>query len=103
MNIGSLAVPFAAAAGGGRRSASYELAGASSRDYQRGDQISFYVTGEKKKVSVVDNSQLLADAPPERNENVQYYIGKMEELFKKFSEFAAPGERGDENPLGLEF
>lgn len=88
--------------GKGRRSASYELAGASNRDYQRGDQVSFYVTGDKKNVSVVDNSQLLADAPEERNENVKYYLGKFDELVKKFAEFTKETEQ-DSNALGLEF
>jgi DNA polymerase elongation subunit (family B) len=90
------------AGGKGRRSASYELAGASTRDYQRGDQVSFYVTGDKKNVSVVDNSQLLSDASEERNENVKYYLGKLDELVKKFAEFTKEPEQ-DSNSLGLEF
>jgi len=75
--------------GKGRRSAAYELAGASGRDYRRGDQVSFYITGEKAKVSVVDNSRLLADAPPERDENIKYYLAKLEELHEKFLECLA--------------
>jgi hypothetical protein len=74
-------------AGEGRRSAAYELAIASKRDYRRGDQVSFYVTGNKQKVSAVDNSRLLADAPAQRDENIPYYLGKLEELRKKFAEF----------------
>lgn len=73
--------------GSGRRSAAYELAIASGRDYQAGDQVSFYITGDRKKVSVVDNSRLLADAPPERDENIVYYQDKLDELVKKFSAF----------------
>ena len=74
-------------AGEGRRSAAYELAIASKRDYRRGDQVSFYITGNKQKVSVVDNSRLLVDAPAQRDENIPYYLGKLEELRKKFAEF----------------
>ncbi|MDD5599689.1 MAG: DNA polymerase domain-containing protein, partial [Victivallaceae bacterium] len=73
--------------GDGRRSASYELALASGRDYQRGDQITYYITGDKKNVSVVDNSKLLADAPEQRDENTVYYLNKLAELHKKFEEF----------------
>ena len=73
--------------GGGRRSASYELALASNRDYQRGDQITYYITGDKKNVSVVDNSKLLSDAPEQRNENTIYYLNKLAELRKKFEKF----------------
>jgi DNA polymerase elongation subunit (family B) len=75
------------ASGNGRRSASYELALASSRDYRRGDQVSYYITGDKKRVAVVDSSCLLADAPEHRNDNVAYYMNKLEELYKKFSDF----------------
>lgn len=83
-----------------RRSAAYALAIKSGRDYRQGDQVSFYVTGEKKKVSVVDNSRLLADAPAERDENVAYYLEKLEELYKKFSQFL-PADRIKEEKDGL--
>jgi len=79
-------------AGGGRRSAAYELAAASKRDYRRGDQVSFYVTGTKKNVSIFDNSRLLADAPPQRDENINYYLAKLDELYNKFSDFIPTGE-----------
>lgn len=75
------------AAGTGRRSAAYELAIASGRDYRAGDQVSFYITGDRKKVSVVDNSRLLADAPAERDENIPYYQDKLDELVKKFADY----------------
>ena len=73
--------------GNGRRSAAYELALGSSRDYRRGDQVSLYIVGDKKRVSVVDNSKLLHDAPEQRDDNIPYYLGKLEELHKKFAEF----------------
>ena len=75
------------ATGKSRRSAAYELAIASDRDYQRGDQVHYYITGDKKKVSVVDNSKLFADAPEQRDENTLYYLNKLNELRKKFQEF----------------
>lgn len=70
-----------------RRSAAYELALRSKRAYKQGDQIAYYVTGEKKKVSVVDNSQLLKDATEKRNENTLYYIQKIDDLYTKFKPF----------------
>jgi hypothetical protein len=73
--------------GKGRRSAAYELAIASERDYQRGDQVTYYITGDKKRVPVVDNSRLLTDAPAQRDENTPYYLDKLNELRKKFEEF----------------
>ncbi|MDD5698731.1 MAG: DNA polymerase domain-containing protein [Victivallaceae bacterium] len=75
------------ASGQGRRSAAYELALASSRDYQRGDQITYYITGNSKKASVVDNSRLYADAPEQRDENTLYYLNKLNDLYDKFKEF----------------
>jgi len=89
-------------AGGSRRSAAYELAINSTRNYSQGDQISYYVTGIKKKVSIVENSSLLKDAPEQRNENITYYLGKLDDLFAKFAEFI-PNVQDDDNPLGLEF
>ncbi len=75
-------------AGNSRRSAAYELAIASGRDYRQGDQVTFYITGEKKRVSVVENAKLLSDAKDGiRDENVAYYLDKLEELQKKFTPF----------------
>ena len=74
--------------GKGRRSAVYELAIASERKYERGDQISYYVIGDKKKVPVVGNSKLLADNDgTERDENINYYVGKLADTVKKFADF----------------
>jgi DNA polymerase elongation subunit (family B) len=90
------------AEGDSRRSAAYELAIASGRDYQRGDQVSFYMTGNKRKASVVDNAKLLADANPEqRDENIAYYSGKLEELIEKFAEFI-PHQQGDGDLFSLQ-
>ena len=73
------------ASGKGRRSAAYELAIASGLDYRQGDQVAFYVTGDKKRLSVVDNAKLLATADGSRDENVAYYLAKVDELYKKFA------------------
>jgi len=79
------------------RSAAFELAIKSGRNYQAGDQVSYYITGVKKKVVAYENAKLVADWSPEaRDENVEYYAGKLEELAKKFMEFAAaPTNQGD--------
>ncbi len=87
---------------GGKRSAAYELAIKSGRAYQAGDQISFYVTGTKKNVSVVDNSCLLRDAPETRDENIAYYLAKLDDLHKKFSPFIKKKSGSDQElDLGL--
>ena len=86
------------AAGTGRRSAAYELAIRSKLDFQAGDQVTYYLTGEKKKVSVVDNAKLLSEAPAgERDENVAYYLNKLDELYANYRPFL-PEEK---TPLGF--
>ena len=72
------------AKGTSRRSAVYELALASGKSYRQGDQLSYYVTGIKKKVSVVDNCKLFKSEVKTRDENSSYYINKIEELYEKF-------------------
>jgi DNA polymerase I len=68
------------------RSAAYELALKSGRDYQPGDQISYYVTGDGKRVSVYDNCKLAEDFnPARRDENIDYYLDKLKSLYKKFA------------------
>jgi len=72
------------------RSASYELAIKSGRNYQPGDQITYYVTGDGKRVSVYDNCKLAADFnPARRDENIDYYLDKLKALYKKFAEMLA--------------
>jgi len=86
---------------GGKRNAAYELAAASGRVYSAGDQVSYYVTGNKKKVSVVDNSKLLPKNPLERDENTLYYISKIDELYSKFAPYI-PMRKPFDQPFCLE-
>lgn len=88
------------AAGTGRRSAAYELVLRSGREYRQGDQVTFYITGTKKKVAVVENSKLLSDADESvRDENVEYYLDKLEELRQKFAPFIQEGKTSDGDDL----
>jgi DNA polymerase, archaea type len=76
------------AASSRNRASAYELALKSGRNYQPGDQVSYYVTGSKKKVAAYDNSKLASQWDPKsRDENIEYYVGKLNELAKKFSSF----------------
>ena len=57
---------------------------ASDREYKQRDQVVFYVTGNKKSVSVTENSRLLGDADEKhRDENVPYYADKLKRLHEK--------------------
>ncbi len=72
------------------RSAAFELAIQSGRDYQAGDQISYYITGTKKKVTAYENARLLSQWDPAApDENIEYYIGKLDDLAKKFAGFTS--------------
>lgn len=73
------------------RAAAFELAIASGRNYQAGDTVSYYITGDKKKVTAYEFAKLIEHWKPEaRNENVEYYIAKLDELAKKFDPFLQP-------------
>ncbi len=75
------------------RSAAFELASRSERDYRAGDQITYYVTGAKKKVTAYENARLASEwNPDDRDENVEFYAGKLADLFKKFAEFIPAGD-----------
>mgnify|MGYP006280346641 CR=1 FL=1 len=83
-------------AGKTRRSAAYELALAAKREYQQGDQVAYYVTGNAKKVTVTEAAKLLSDAVPgERDENVPYYQDKLKKLHRKFAPFVERLKQGE--------
>jgi DNA polymerase elongation subunit (family B) len=68
------------------RAAAYELALASGRNYRPGDQISYYVKATPKKAPAYEAAKLASDFDPQnRDENVDYYIAKLDELVKKFA------------------
>ena len=71
-------------AGGKSRQPAYEVAIASGNLYQSGDAVSYYVTGAKKHVPVHANAKLAAAFDPaRRDENVPYYLAKLDALAKK--------------------
>jgi DNA polymerase elongation subunit (family B) len=78
------------------RNAAYELALRSKRDYRAGDQVSYYVTGTKKSVPVHAAAKLVAEwNPVERDENVPYYVAKLDALYEKFCGGRLGGEEGE--------
>jgi DNA polymerase, archaea type len=72
------------------RSAAFELAIKSGRNYQAGDQVTYYVTGATKKVTAYENARLTSEWNPDaRDENIEYYVSKLDELAAKFEEYAS--------------
>jgi DNA polymerase, archaea type len=68
--------------------AAYELAIKSEREYQPGDQISYYVTGDKSTVRVFDNCKLASQWDQKKpDENIEYYKKKLKSLYVKFEPF----------------
>src|SRR5712692_8021073 len=72
------------------RAAAYELALASSRAYRPGDQVSYYIKSTPKKVPAYEAARLASEFDPQnRDENIDYYVAKLDELVKKFSGLTA--------------
>src|SRR2546423_7816486 len=67
------------------RAAAYELALASGRNYKPGDQISYYIRATPKKVAAYEAAKPASEFDPQkRDENIDDYIAKLDELVKKF-------------------
>jgi len=65
--------------------AAYELALRSARPYQPGDQVSYYVCGDDKRVKVNEAAKLATEwNPAAPDENTAYYVSKLEDLYEKF-------------------
>ncbi|MFL6515355.1 MAG: DNA polymerase domain-containing protein [Chthoniobacterales bacterium] len=68
------------------RAAAYELALASGRNYKPGDQVSYYIKSTPKKVAAYEAAKLASDFDPQnRDENIDYYVAKLDDLVKKFA------------------
>ncbi len=78
--------------------APYELALRAERPYQPGDQVSYYVSGTKKNVKVHEACKLAsAWDPAHPDENTEYYLAKLLDLYAKFRPIIAselPGDGG---------
>jgi DNA polymerase elongation subunit (family B) len=68
--------------------AAYELVIAADRVSQPGDQVSYYVAGRSRNVVVNEQARLASEWDPERpDENVEYYQGKVLEIWERFRRF----------------
>jgi DNA polymerase elongation subunit (family B) len=89
-------------AGGRNRAAAYELALTSDRPYKPGDQISYYIKATPKKVPAYEAAKLASEFDPQnRDENVDYYVRKLDELVKKFSDLTATASAHKQEALAL--
>jgi len=84
------------------RAAAYELAGASGRNYRPGDQISYYIKSTPKKVPAYEAAKPASEFDPgNRDENVDYYVAKLDELVKKFRGFSETTSTPTQESLAL--
>ncbi|PYJ04381.1 MAG: DNA polymerase II [Verrucomicrobia bacterium] len=88
------------------RAAAYELALASPEsirgNYKPGDQISYYIKATPKKVPAYEAAKPASDFDPQnRDENVDYYVAKLDDLMKKFSGLTAVASAPKQESLAL--
>ena len=84
------------------RAAAYELAVASGRNYRPGDQISYYIKTTPKKVPAYEAAKPASEFDPEnRDENVDYYLAKLDDLIKKFSGLITTASTPTQESLAL--
>jgi DNA polymerase elongation subunit (family B) len=84
------------------RAAAYELALASGRNYKPGDQISYYIKVTPKKVPAYEAAKPASEFDPEnRDENVDYYVAKLDDLVKKFSNVKTVASAPKQESLAL--
>ena len=84
------------------RAAAYELALASGRNYKPGDQISYYIKATPKKVPAYEAAKPASEFDPEnRDENVDYYVAKLDDLVKKFGNITATASAPKQESLAL--
>jgi DNA polymerase I len=84
------------------RAAAYELALASGRNYKPGDQVSYYIKSTPKKVAAYEAAKLASDFDPQnRDENVDYYVAKLDELVKKFAGVTATASAPKQESLAF--
>ena len=90
------------ASGGRNRAAAYELALTSGGSYKPGDQISYYVKATPKKVAAYEAAKLVTDFDPQnRDENVDYYTAKFDDLVEKFSGLTTEASSAKQTSLAL--
>jgi DNA polymerase elongation subunit (family B) len=84
------------------RAAAYELALSSGRNYKPGDQVSYYIKATPKKVAAYEAAKLASEFDPRnRDENVDYYVAKLDDLVKKFSSLTAVTSAPTQEKLAL--
>lgn len=73
------------------KSAAYEVAKATGRNYKPGDSISYYITGTDANVKTFENCRPIWEWNPNfPDENTAYYLRRLDEFSEKFREVFEP-------------
>jgi DNA polymerase elongation subunit (family B) len=77
--------------GGRTRSAAYEVALASEGRFRRGSRVAYYLTGDDPNPKGFRHCRSASDWDPNfPDENVPYYLRRLDELCEKFRPFFSP-------------
>jgi DNA polymerase elongation subunit (family B) len=95
--INTLEIYKGKTAGGSRnKAAAYEVALRARRPLRSGDQVSYYITGEKKTVKAFEAAKALREYDPANPDyNLAFYVKKLDENLKKVQGFMAAAEGKD--------
>jgi DNA polymerase elongation subunit (family B) len=78
----------AVAAGERNQTAAYEAAIAANIQVHPGDAVAYYITGSDPNVKLFANAKLAVEWDPNfPDENVQYYLRRLDDLARKFEPF----------------
>jgi DNA polymerase, archaea type len=81
-------------------SAAYELALKSGRNFQAGDQLSYYITRTDKKMRAFEACKLASEWDPKNpDENLEHYKEKLLGLYEKFRPFIKKSDTSALPPL----
>ena len=80
-------------AGKRNRSAAYEVALNSGRQYRQGDRIAFYITGNDPNARSFENCKGVDEWDPNfPDENTRFYLRRLDEFSEKFAPLFSPGD-----------
>ncbi len=78
--------------GGGRnKAAAYEVALAAKRELRAGDQVSYYITGDKATVKAFEAAKPIRQYDPANPDyNIKFYVKKLADTYRKVQSFLQP-------------
>jgi DNA polymerase I len=80
-------------AGKRNKSAAYEVAMALGKPFRPGDRVSYYITGNDPSARGFENCKAAEEWDPNfPDENVPYYLRRLDEFSEKFTEFFSPSD-----------